>query len=540
LVVHLPEYMIPTVFVTLDEMPVNQSGKICRRTLMNMPDTQTSSSAMYCEPRNEVDEILTREWTGTLKTNPVGIDDNFFELGGDSLKIVRILISLLPFNWDLNARDFYHYQTIRTLSDKIRGVGDEVEWDSNIKDIAVVPFKHAPGNFCISPKKALLGNVLLTGATGYLGSHLLKDLLTMTDAEVYCLIRGNTQTEAEHRLASVVDFYFPGDIKYAILKRMHVYPGDITLPNWGMEDSQINELNQKINTVIHSAALVKHYGGYDQFEKVNVNGTKSILDFCMQGNKRFHYISTTSVSGYYLVIQNMDHAVFTENDFYIGQNYYENVYVRSKFEAENLILQYMTKGLKATIHRIGVVTGRYLDGQFQANINDNGFYNRLKSIIQLGFVPEEYRTLDFELSPVDYCSRAIVLLSEIEESNCHIFHVSNPKTIHLTDLTEAAHKCGYPIEILNRSDYGDKIKEIQTDPYRRDLLTGIINDFSINRFIGLQNFPIIDSSITVEFLRQLGFEWPEISCEHIERLIHYMESIGFIVKSKTLALAFQE
>jgi amino acid adenylation domain-containing protein/thioester reductase-like protein len=540
LAVYLPEYMIPSVFVTLDEMPINQSGKVCRRTLMEIPDIPASTSAIYSEPRNEVDEILAREWADKLKINQVGIDDNFFELGGDSLKIVRILVSLLPFNWDLTARDFYHYQTIRILSDKIRGVGEEVKWDSNIKDIAVVPFKHDPGNLQISPKKIKLGNVLLTGATGFLGSHLLKDLLTMTDAEVYCLIRENSQTEAEHRLANVLDFYFPGAIIHAVLKRVHVYHGDITLPNWGLIDSQFKELDQTINTVIHSAALVKHYGGYNQFEQVNVNGTKSILDFCMQGNKRFHYISTTSVSGYYLVNQNTGQRVFTENDLYIGQHYYENVYVRSKFEAENLILQHMTKGINATIHRIGVLAGRYSDGQFQANINDNALYNRLRSIIQLGFVQRDYQTMNIELSPVDYCSRAIVLLASIEESNCHIFHVFNHKTIRLTDLTEAAHKCGYPIETLNRSDYENKIKEIQTDPYRRDLLTGIINDFSINRSIGLQNFPLIDSGITAQYLHQLGFEWPEVNYEYLEKLIRYMESIGFIIQSDTLALEFHQ
>jgi thioester reductase-like protein len=336
-----------------------------------------------------------------------------------------------------------------------------------------------------------------------------------------------------------MDFYFPGDIKKTILNRVYVLPGDITWPNWGLTDNLFDELVQTIKTVIHSAAVVKHYGGYDQFEKVNVGGTERLAEFCRQGNKRFHYISTTSVSGYYLVDQNQGQKAFTENDLYIGQHYYENVYVRSKFEAENLILQNMTKGLNATIHRIGVLSGRYLDGQFQANINDNALYNRLRSIIQLGFVQEEYQSLEIELSPVDYCSRAIILLAGIEESNQHIFHVCNHKTIHMSDLADAANKYGYTIQNLNRIDFEEKVKEVQTDPYRRDLLTGIINDFSINRSIGLQNFPIIDSSITVEFLHQLDFEWPEVNHEYLEKLIHYMESIGFIVKNETLPLEFQ-
>lgn len=525
----LPEYMIPSAFVTLDEMPVNPSGKVCRQTLLNMPDTPVTSSTVYCEPRNEVDEILAQEWASILRTSPVGIDDNFFELGGDSLKIVRILVSLLPYNWDLTAKDFYRYQTIRSLSDKIRGVADEVNWDSDIKEIAVVPFTHDPDNICIGPERTEPGNVLLTGATGYLGSHLLRDLLTMTGAEIYCLVRGSSQTDADLYLASVLDFYFPGEIKPTDLKRVHVYPGDITLPNWGLDDVQFNELSQVIDTVFHSAAKVRHYGGYEEFERVNVNGTRSIIEFCLRGNKRMHYVSTISVSGYYLVRQNLDHTVFTENDFYIGQHYYENVYVRSKFEAENLILQHMAKGLNATIHRIGVVSGRYTDGKFQTNIHDNALYNRLRSIIGLGIVQDEYHNLELELSPVDYCSRAIVLLSGIEESNRHIFHVFNHKTMHLTDLIDAAGKCGYPIVSMPQEDYEARIKEIHTDPCQRELLMGIINDFSINRSIGLQSFPIIDSSVTVEYLRQLGFEWPQISRGYIERLIRYMESIGFIV-----------
>lgn len=535
----LPEYMIPAAFVTLNEMPINPSGKICRKTLAEITDAPQDSSVAYRGPRNEVDEVLTQTWANILKLEKVGIDDNFFELGGDSLKIVRILVSLLPYNWEITARDFYRCQTIRSLSDKIRGIGDEVQWDSHDKDIAEVPFKHDP-NHIYTDTRVRLGNVLLTGATGYLGAQLLRDLLLMTDATVYCLIRGSSKTDAEARLAKVLEFYFPGELNSDMVQRIHVYTGDITLPNWGMEVKQIKELNNNINTVIHSAAKVRHYGGYEEFEKANVNGTKSIVDFCMQGGQRLHYISTTSVSGYYLVRQNLGDAVFSENDFYIGQHYYENVYVRSKFEAENIILSNMGKGLNATIHRIGVLAGRYSDGKFQANINDNALYNRLRSIIQLGFVQEEYSTLKLELSPVDFCSRAIVALAQIEASNNHIFHVFNHNTMCLADLINAAYKCGYSVVTLGADEYQAKIKEIHTDLHRRELLMGIINDFNVSRTIGLQDSPHIDSSLTREYLRQLGFEWPIIDDEYLKKLIHYMESVGFLVSVESTGLLFQQ
>jgi len=533
----LPEYMIPSAFITLDEMPINSSGKICRKTLAEMAELPQKPLVAYIGPRNEVDEILAQEWAKIFKLEKVGIDDNFFELGGDSLKIVRILVSLLPYNWEITARDFYRYQTIRSLSDKIRGIGDEFQWDSQEKDIADVPFKHNPNEIHTGTRNKL-GNVLLTGATGYLGAHLLKDLITTTDAVVYCLIRGSSKTEAEARLAKVLDFYFPGELADEITQRILVLNGDITQPNWGMKEGEIKELNNKIDTVIHSAAKVRHYGGYEEFERVNVNGTKNVMDFCMQGGQRLHYISTTSVSGYYLVYQDLGDTVFTENDFYIGQHYYENVYVRSKFEAENMLLLNMSQGLNATIYRIGVLAGRYSDGKFQANINDNALYNRLRSIIQLGFVQKEFQDLKLELSPVDCCSRAIILLAQIEESNHKIFHIFNHNYMDLAFLIEAAYQCGYSIEILRGEEYQAKIKEIHNDIHRRELLMGIINDFNINRFIGLQNSPRIDSSLTREYLRQLQFEWPIIDYEYIKKLVHYMESIGFIVNRESSGLLF--
>ena len=537
---YLPEYMIPAAFTSLGEMPINPSGKICRKTLMEMSDAATFSTMPYCEPRNEVDEILAREWALIMKTSRIGIDDNFFEMGGDSLKIVRLLVALLPYKWEITVRDFYRYPTIRSLSDKIRGVGDELEWDSRLKDIAEVPYKHDLSNISVD-NKTKLGNVLLTGATGYLGAHLLKDLLFMTDATVYCLIRGSSQTEAQARLANVLDFYFPEQLKPDMLQRVQVYTGDITCPNWGMEVDQVEEINDKIDTVIHSAAKVKHYGGYEEFEKVNVNGTRSIVDFCIKGNKRLHYVSTTSVSGYYLVPQNLGDAVFTENDFYIGQHYYENVYVRSKFEAENIILQNIQqKELNATIHRIGVVAGRYQDGKFQANINDNALYNRLRSIIQLGFVLQEQHGLELELSPVDYCSRAMILLSQIAESNRKIFHIFNPHTIRLTSLIQAAHRCGYRIESLGTEEYQIRIMEIHTDPYRRELLMGIISDLNIINSIGLHSSPHIEAEITGQYLGKLGFMWPKLDNEYLQQLIYYMESIGFIVSRETAELQFEQ
>lgn len=525
---YLPEYMIPSYYVFLSEIPLDPNGKTNRKALQELAVELGPSHYGYQPCRNEVDELLVHAWSEVLQVEQIGIDDNFFDLGGDSLKIIRILISVLIYNWDLTARDFYRYQTIRQLSDKIRGISEDDLWEANTnKEISVVPVQQSYDDIQISGTRKDFGNILLTGATGYLGAHLLKELLDRTESDIYCLVRGNSNNDAQARLYRVLDFYFPL-LTESANKRIHVLCGDITEDNWGLPPEQYYYLAQQINTVFHCAAKVRHYGGYTEFEKVNVEGTRTITNFCLDHQKTLHYISTTSISGRYLVKQNLGDVTLTENDFYIGQHYYENVYVRSKFEAENLILNAMHKGLNGVIYRMGILTGRYTDGRFQANIHDNALYNRIKSIIQIGMIPEEFLSQELEFSPVDYCSRAIVLLAELPESNKHIYHIYNHKTLPVKKFIVAAGNCGYKIEYCSSSEFEQYIRDILSDPKRSADLTGIINDLNLNKTIGLQDSPNIDSSITTRYLSLLDFEWPEITFEYISKLLAHMKSVGFV------------
>lgn len=85
---------------------------------------------------------------------------------------------------------------------------------------------------------------------------------------------------------------------------------------------------------------------------------------------------TDAITGNYLVEQNVT-GLFTERDFYIGQNYKGNNYVRSKFEAENSVLRAIREDkLQASIFRMGNLTGRHLDGKFQPNMKENAFYTQ--------------------------------------------------------------------------------------------------------------------------------------------------------------------
>lgn len=526
----LPDYMVPSSFVFLQTMPLNPNGKICRKTLANMQSERRSQPTAYVGPRNEVDEILVETWGDIFSTSRISINDSFFDLGGDSFKIVKILVALMPYNWDLTARDFYKYQTIRSLSDKIRGITEEGDWERHLQpDNEHVYETHDTNHIQLSSERVACDHILLTGGTGYLGVHLVKDLIEHTQANIYCLVRGVNEADAYNRLLKALNIYFPGELDMYLGNRIHVLLGDINENLLGLSVGHYHSLGTTIDAVIHAAAKVRHYGGYREFERVNVLGTRNVIAFCKTYRKKLHYISTTSVSGKYLVVQNLGQIVFTENDFFVGQHYYENVYVRSKFEAESLIYTAISQGLNATIYRIGMLSGRYSDGRFQFNIEDNALYNRFRAIINLGSIPAPFANHEFEYTPVDYCSHAIVLLLGIKEGDRKVFHLYNPKVSSLMQFLEASETCGYQVKVMESTVFEKDVKDRLEDPITRDSLTGIINDINVHNSIGLQSSPELSCQISMDYLSQLGFEWPDIDNEYLIKLIRYMESVGFIV-----------
>jgi acyl carrier protein len=88
----LPEYMIPSVFISLKEIPLTANGKIDRAKLLEIiPGENAVATAEYIAPFTEEEQRLAAIWTQILGVEKIGIKDNFFELGGDSIKIIKML-----------------------------------------------------------------------------------------------------------------------------------------------------------------------------------------------------------------------------------------------------------------------------------------------------------------------------------------------------------------------------------------------------------------------------------------------------------------
>ncbi|MGH3711202.1 MAG: condensation domain-containing protein, partial [Pseudonocardiaceae bacterium] len=111
----LPDYMVPSAFVTLDVLPLNPSGKLDRRALP-APELDVSSGVNYVPPRTTVEQVLVDIWTHVLGAERVGIEDNFFELGGDSILSIQVVSRARAAGLRLTAKDIFLRQSIAALA----------------------------------------------------------------------------------------------------------------------------------------------------------------------------------------------------------------------------------------------------------------------------------------------------------------------------------------------------------------------------------------------------------------------------------------
>lgn len=519
----LPNYMVPAWYTWLEAIPLTPNGKIDRRALPEPSEFDSGQlKQVYSAPHNDLEWKLAKLWAEALEVERVGIDDNLFALGGDSLTILEIMSGALSYEWKLNAQNFYECPTIRQLSSKIAGwTPAENENEEEIYISNRVRSKE------IRIKSVDTGNVLLTGATGFLGIHLLRELLVQTDHQVYCLVRGN---QAKVRLDELLSFYFP-KFPISFKERIIVVNGDMSSKYFGLEDNEYKDLAQKVQTVVHSGALVKHYGNYSEFEKNNVQGTCEIIDFCMKFNKQLNHISTISVVGDNVVKQSKDKTVFREEDFYIGQDYKTNVYIRSKFVAENLVFKAETQGLRAAIFRIGALTGHYQDGKFQRNIEQNAFYRRIKSLVALRTIPESFLDHSFEFTPIDYCAMGIVNIIKVNQASDMVFHMFNHQKIKAIELLSYLQVLDIPVQTLSNLKFNTYIARFSQTKVGKETLSGLVSDLSVDKSLNYNNSITVDSTFTVNYLKQVGFVWPEIDIEYFTKVLSYMREVGFIKDS---------
>lgn len=487
----LPGYKkITFISFTHREFPKTTTMKIKRHELMEMVKNQLEKNEVkYVAPTNATEEKIVNAFEQILAKR-VGIYDDFFDLGGDSLAAFELAAIL-----GVNAQDVYEYPTVESLAKFMAGSNvfedeeDKVDVNSIILHNSNVTYKNA--HKC----------VFLTGATGFLGAHILRELLR-NKVKVVCLVRN------EERLRQTLGRYFPKEYKYFNYK---VVKGDIEAEHFGLNDIEYSILVRKVDTVIHTAANVHHAGHYEDFERTNVWGTQNVINFCKDARAVLHYTSTASVNGVGTVAIPKTDKVFDEFVLDIGQKYVQNVYIHSKYKAEEAVLLAREDGLKVNIYRIGNLTWRMSDGMFQKNADDNGFIGRARGLLKAGLYSPEIAEFPMDFTAVDECANAYVKLVLHNRIN-NIYHLYNP---HLFTIEKLANKLLFKCKSVPREIFDKFLKEKITD---KDVA---VLSFYSSIASNSRNVPI-SNDFTNGVLLSLGFKWSNIGFHYLKYLKRFM------------------
>ena len=512
---HLTQYMVPTAYLQLKEMPMTPNGKTDVKAL---PEPQLAVTSAYETPLNETEQTFCDIFAEILQMDKVGATDNFFELGGTSLVVTRIIIEADKAGLHVAYGDVFANPTPRQLARLVTGETDEQEGNTPVVNYDYTAInallQHNTLQAFKEGERQKLGNVLLTGATGYLGMHILKELIDSDAENIYCLVRGKTQEAAESRLRTLLYYYFSDAFKPLFGTRIHVVLGDVT-SDFGS--------GLTIDTVINCAAVVKHFSEGTEIEDVNIGGAKRCVDFCLQTGAKLVHISTASTRG--LWAGEIKNDVFTEQRFYMGQ-YLGNKYIYSKFMAERLILEAVAlHGLQAKIMRVGNLAARSTDGEFQANFSTNSFMGRIKVYNMLGCCPYGMRNKRVEFSPINEVAHAIVLLSTTPKS-CTVFHPYNIHTQFLGDVLTGLTTVGDGVQFVEQEDFQQAMDEAGNDPVKAKQMSSLLAYQDMAH--GQKTADVArDNDYTTQVLYRLGFAWSPTSWDYVERMFTAIGGFGF-------------
>lgn len=452
----LPDYMIPSLYFQLSEVPFTPSGKIDRKLLRSLASQISSDDLMACRtfpqegyvlPHNDTEVALQRLWAETLGLDAAVVHTNisFLQYGGDSLSAIALSKALrTEFSLSIQVPQLLRRETtiqhLATLveSHKNGQIVDESQMDISTSLGAWVT---RLGSTSINlPSADSLGSrgsqVLLTGATGYLGTHILGELFNNHQVKkIIIIVRAANIDIARERVRKVA--VTAGWWNESAFSRIEVWLGDLAEPRLGLQEENWAKLSN-IDTIIHNGAVVNYSASYDVLERANVVSTFHLLEAALQSQhlRTFIFISGGIKQGLhqsdeeYLRTLNESEGysqakyVSEQLTLAAGRLYNEVVHTSSEYEDER---EPANTGRTFMVIKPGYIIGDQVIG---LSNTDDYIWRLVAGAVRMGCFPSDPPDYWLDMAEVTYVAKYVARQAQLEILNGSSEPITPPRSIH--------------------------------------------------------------------------------------------------------------
>ncbi|KAI0009601.1 alpha-aminoadipate reductase [Xylariaceae sp. FL0662B] len=486
----LPAHSVPSVYIILQKLPLNPNGKVDSPNLpfpdaAEMMEDASEEDLKSWEALSETEKTIALQWSTLipgLNAKTIKPESDFFDYGGHSLLAQQLLLNIRKnLGADITIGVLYENPTLRGLSTQVDGLrsGQAVKADKNAESTYAKSLHELVNSLdatyqgadpdALAPSSG--ATFFLTGATGFLGAFLVKEILDRENTKLIAHIRGAKDLDfAKDRLTRSLKGY--GLWQDSWTDRIVCVLGDLSKPRLGLDDASWKQVTETVDVVIHNAAYVHWIARYEQMMRPNVLSTIDALKLCNEEKpKLFSFVSSTSVldTDYYV---NLSHeqtatgrgAVLEADDMQGSSTGLATGYGQTKWVSEQLIREAGKRGLRGSIVRPGYILGSRHSG---VSNTDDFLIRFWKGCVQLKARPRITNTVNS--LPVDFVSEVVVAAALNPLPGVNVVNVTAHPRLRMNEFLSALNYYGYDVPEVEYEEWTAQLEKfVAAGPVEKD------------------------------------------------------------------------